>query len=63
MKLQLKTKNHPKQYKLIWMNKGTKVIIDKCCFVSFFMGQKYLDSLSCDVVLMDACHILLGKPC
>jgi len=63
MKLQLKTKNHLKQYKLIWMNKGTKVITDKFFFVSFFMGQKYFDSLSCDVVSMDACHILLRKPC
>jgi len=63
MKLQLKTKNHLKQYKLIWMNKDTKVIIDKFFFVSFFMGQKYFDSLSCDVVSMDVCHILLRKPC
>jgi hypothetical protein len=25
------------------------------------MGQKYFDSAWCDVVLIDACHILLGK--
>jgi len=26
------------------------------------MGQKYIDSAWCDVVSMDVCHILLGRP-
>jgi hypothetical protein len=30
--------------------------------VSFFVGKKYFDNAWCDVVSMDACHILLGRP-
>jgi hypothetical protein len=30
--------------------------------VSFSVGNKYFDNAWCDVVSMDACHILLGRP-
>jgi hypothetical protein len=30
--------------------------------VSFSVGKKYFDNAWCDVVSMDACHILLGRP-
>jgi hypothetical protein len=30
--------------------------------VSFSLGVKYKDKMWCDVVAMDACHLLLGRP-
>jgi len=61
-KLQLKTERHPKPYKLSWLSKGIEVKVDRRCLVSFSVGKKYFDNAWCDVVSMDACHILLGRP-
>jgi hypothetical protein len=61
-KLQLKTDSHPKPYKLSWLKKGSEVTVDKRCLVSFSIGRKYFDNAWCDVVSMDACHLLLGRP-
>ncbi|KAE8702634.1 putative CCCH-type zinc finger family protein [Hibiscus syriacus] len=61
-KLQLKMDRHPKPYKLSWLNKGSEVTVDRRCLVSFSIGRKYFDNVWCDVVSMDACHILLGRP-
>jgi hypothetical protein len=30
--------------------------------VSFSIGVRYKDKMWCDVVAMDACHLLLGRP-
>jgi hypothetical protein len=38
------------------------VKVTKRCLVSFSIGQKYKDQVWCDVVPMDACHLLLGRP-
>ncbi|GKE40316.1 putative reverse transcriptase domain-containing protein [Tanacetum coccineum] len=61
-KLGLKTENHPKPYKLQWLKKGGKVNISKCALVAFSVGTTYKDNVWCDVVPMDACHLLLGRP-
>jgi hypothetical protein len=61
-KLQLKTDRHPRPYKLSWLSKGSAVSVEKRCLVSFSIGRKYFDNAWCDVVSMDACHILLGRP-
>ncbi|XP_022843219.1 uncharacterized protein LOC111366753 [Olea europaea var. sylvestris] len=61
-KLQLKMDRHPKPYKLSWLNKGSEVTVEKRCLVSFSIGKKYFDNAWCDVVSMDACHVLLGRP-
>ncbi|KAE8676344.1 putative CCCH-type zinc finger family protein [Hibiscus syriacus] len=61
-KLQLKTDRHPNPYKLSWLNKDSEVTVDRRCLVSFSIGRKYFDNAWCDVVSMDACHILLGRP-
>ncbi|KAE8704792.1 hypothetical protein F3Y22_tig00110437pilonHSYRG00001 [Hibiscus syriacus] len=60
-KLQLKTDRHPKPYKLSWLNKDSEITVDRRCLVSFSIGRKYFDNAWCDVVSMDACHILLGR--
>lgn len=53
--LNLATEKHPLPYNL------GKFKVTKCCRISFSIG-KYKDEMLFDVVDMDACHIILGKP-
>jgi hypothetical protein len=61
-KLGLKTEKHLAPYRLEWLKEGNKVIVSKCCLVNFSIENKYEDKAWCDVVAMDACHLLLGRP-
>ena len=61
-KLELATEKHPNPYKLTWLQEGKKVTVSKRCLVSISIGSTYKDRMWCDVVEMDACHILLGRP-
>lgn len=61
-KLCLKTELHPRPYTLSWLQKGTSLAVDRRVLVPFSIGGSYADSIWCDVVPMDACHILLGRP-
>ncbi|GKD11728.1 putative nucleotidyltransferase, ribonuclease H, partial [Tanacetum coccineum] len=56
------TEKHPHPYKLSWLNKGKSIQVDQRCLVNFSIGEKYRDEVWCDVVPMDACHLLLGRP-
>ncbi|XP_074306210.1 uncharacterized protein LOC141641448 [Silene latifolia] len=47
---------------LRWLNKGVEVKVDKQCQVPFSIGNIYKDDILCDVVPIDACHLLLGRP-
>ena len=60
-KLALEIEQNPNPYHLKWLKKGTKKIVSKCCLVSFSIRSKYKGKAWCDVVAMDACH-LLGRP-
>ncbi|XP_021995162.1 uncharacterized protein LOC110892296 [Helianthus annuus] len=61
-KLALKIESHPKPYKLQWLKKGGEVTVSKRALVSISIGSTYKDDVVCDVVPMDACHLLLGRP-
>jgi hypothetical protein len=61
-KLALNIEKHPTPYCLEWLKKGNEVIVSKCCLVNFSIGTKYKDRSWCDVVAVDACHLLLGRP-
>ncbi|XP_021737704.1 uncharacterized protein LOC110704217 [Chenopodium quinoa] len=60
-KLDLKTTRHPTPYKLSWLDKSKSTGVRKQCLVKFQIGS-YVDEILCDVIPMDACHILLGRP-
>nr|GEU68731.1 putative reverse transcriptase domain-containing protein [Tanacetum cinerariifolium] len=61
-KLGLKIENRPKPYKLQWFKKGREVTVSKRVHVPFLVGTTYKDNVWCDVMAIDACHLLLGRP-
>lgn len=61
-KLQLSTSPHPHPYMVQWLNQGKGVQIARRVFLSFSIGKTYKEELWCDVIPMDACHILLWRP-
>ena len=60
-KLGLKCEKHPKPYKLQWLNDSGEVKVTRQVVVPFSIGR-YVDEVSCDVVPMQAGHLLLGRP-
>jgi hypothetical protein len=60
-KLELTMTKHPSPYKVSWLQKGHRVSVTKQCLVKFKIGN-YHDEILCDVIPMDVCHILLGRP-
>lgn len=42
--------------------KGNVVKASHRCLIWFSIGNRYLDELWCEVVPMDVCHLLLGRP-
>ncbi|KAL6495531.1 hypothetical protein OROGR_030094 [Orobanche gracilis] len=53
---------HPHPYKLAWLSRGTDLLVSRRVLVNLSVGPTYVDDIYCDVVPMDACHILLGRP-
>jgi hypothetical protein len=60
-KLELDKTTHPSLDKLSWLHKGHQVMVSQQCKVEFKIGG-YKDDILCDVIPMDVCHILLGRP-
>jgi hypothetical protein len=60
-KMELQIVAHPSPYKVSWLQKGHQVTITKQWLVEFKIGG-YRDEILCDVVPMDVCHLLLGRP-
>ena len=59
-KLGLPTLKHPRPYKLQWLNDSGEVKVNKQVLVTFQI-DKYEDKVLCDVVPMQAGHLLLGS--
>jgi hypothetical protein len=60
-KMELETIEHPSPYRVLWLQKGHQVNVTKQCLVEFKIGG-YKDEILCDVIPMDVCHLLLGRP-
>ncbi|XP_042446410.1 uncharacterized protein LOC122031356 [Zingiber officinale] len=60
-KLGLPTLKYPKSYKLQWLNDSGEMKVTKQVLISFTIGR-YTDEVLCDVVPMQASHLLLGRP-
>lgn len=61
-KLGLKIKKHLSSYKIGWIKWGSEMQVAKICCVTFSIGKTYIDATICDVVEMDVCHMILGRP-
>ena len=59
--LGLATKPHPHPYKMKWLDNKASGSVSRQCLVRLTLG-KYTDDSLCDVLEMDACHLLLGRP-
>eukprot|EP00253_Pinus_taeda_P021377 PITA_21377 len=60
-KLKLERTVHPTPYKVSWLQKGHQIFVTKQCKVDFQIGT-YQDVILCNIMPMDVCHILLGRP-
>eukprot|EP00253_Pinus_taeda_P020065 PITA_20065 len=60
-KLGLKRLKHPNPYRVSWLQKGHQLLVDEQSEVEFQIGR-YKDKIICDIMPMDVCHILLGRP-
>jgi hypothetical protein len=60
-KLSLATKSHPQPYYIHWLNNSRNLKVKQLVRVEFAIGT-YHDSIDCDVVPMQACSMLLGRP-
>ncbi|KAL2584412.1 hypothetical protein AAZV13_14G127400 [Glycine max] len=60
-KLNLVSKPYPRPYKLQWLSEDREVQVRKQVELDISIG-KYNDKVLCDVVPMEASHILLGRP-
>jgi hypothetical protein len=60
-KLYLEMTSHPNPYRVSWLQKGHQVMVNKQFQVEIKIGG-YRDEIFFDVIPMDVCHVLLGRP-
>ena len=61
-KLKLVVTPHPKPHTIQWLNQSKGLQISQRCLLSLNIDKTYKDEIWCDIVPMDACHVLLGRP-
>jgi hypothetical protein len=53
---------HHKPYTLKWINNHHQMHITKQCTLKFAISYKYVDEVTCDVVPLSECGMVLGSP-
>jgi hypothetical protein len=57
----LKIIPHPNPYKVSWLKRGQQVTVVEQCLLSFQI-RNFSEQVFCDIVDMDACHVLIERP-
>ncbi|KAI0491611.1 hypothetical protein KFK09_025871 [Dendrobium nobile] len=60
--LNLKTTKNRHPYRISWVRKGVDIQVTDMCQVTFSIGRQYVCDVLCDVLDMDVCHLILGRP-
>ena len=60
--LGLNTQMHHKPYSLKWISNNHKLHITKQCTLEFAISSKFVDEVTCDVVPVNECGMVLGNP-
>jgi hypothetical protein len=60
--LGLKTQVHHKPYTLKWISNHHQMHITKQCTIKFVISSMYVDEVTCDVVSLRECGMVLGSP-
>ena len=61
LKARIPTEPHPKPHKIQWLDEGGVIKVTKQAKVLLNFGP-FSYTVLCEVVPMEACHILLGRP-
>ncbi|GJT43376.1 transposon ty3-I gag-pol polyprotein [Tanacetum coccineum] len=59
---QLPTEPYPSPYQIGRIKKGLALKVTEICKVPLALGKHYNELVTCDVVDMETCHVLLGRP-
>jgi hypothetical protein len=60
--LGLNAQMHHKRYSLKWISNHHKLHITKQCTLKFAISSKFVDEVTCDVVPLNECGMVLGSP-
>lgn len=53
---------HFAPYAILWLNQGKGIRVSHKVLLSLSIGRCYSNEIWCDILPMDACHVLLGRP-
>jgi hypothetical protein len=59
--LGLNTQMHHKPYTLKWISNNHQLHITKKCTLNFAISSKFVDEVTCDVVPLNECGMVLGS--
>ena len=59
--LKLRSEPHSTPYKIGWVMKGIEITVKETSTFTFSIGKTYQTQITCDIIDMDACHVILGR--